>query len=106
MICQPNIWSEKSYGGFLDNVNTEVSIITGSLSHKHSVDNKASLFKTVNNLNSIKFSINKVLLNYLNTEGKFLLDLIKDDNEAHRAITLKIAESFSNIPFYLNVHSD
>jgi len=29
MICKPNIWSEDSYGGFLDNINKEVSIITG-----------------------------------------------------------------------------
>jgi len=104
MICQPNNWSEDSFGGFLDNVKKEVDIITGSLSHSHLVENKASLFKSINYLNSIKFSINKALLDYLNNDGKFLLDFIKEDT--HRIITLKIAESFSNIPFYLNVHAD
>jgi hypothetical protein len=106
MICKPNNWSEYSFGGFLDNVNKEVDIITGSLSHSHLVENKASLFKSINYLNSIKFSINKSLLDYLNNDGKFLLDLIKEDNVTQRFITLKIAESFYNIPFYLNVHAD
>lgn len=106
MICKPNIWSEDSYGGFLDNVNKEVSIITGSQSHSHLVENKEALFKSINYLNSIKFSINTLLLEYLNNEGNFLLDLIKEDNDTQRAIVLKIAESFSKVPFYLNVHAD
>jgi hypothetical protein len=106
MVCKPNFWSEDSFGGFLDNKNKEVSIITGSHQHKHSIENKAFLFKTINYLNSIKFSINNTLLNYLNYEGKFLLDLIKEDNEIQRAITLKIAQTFSNVPFYLNAHAD
>ena len=72
MVCQPNIWSEKSYGGFLDNVNTEVDIITGSHRHSHLLENKEALFKSLNYLNTIKFSINKVLLNSLNNEGMFL----------------------------------
>jgi hypothetical protein len=47
-----------------------------------------------------------MLLDYLNNEGSFLLDLIEADNILHRIITLKIANTFSNIPFYLNVHAD
>lgn len=106
MICKPNIWSEDFYGGFLDNINKEVSIITGSNRHKHLVENKEALFKTINNLNSIKFSVNNTLLDYLQNEGKFLLDFIKEENKLQRDIILKIAESFSNVPFYLNVHAD
>jgi hypothetical protein len=106
MVCKPNLWSEDSFGGFLDNINKEVPIITGSHQHNHLVENKEALFKTVNYLNSIKFSINNTLLNYIKNEGKFLLEEIKGDNDTQRIITLKIAESFSNIPFYLNVHAD
>ena len=106
MVCKPNVWSEESFGGFLDNVNKMEDIITGSHHHNHLVENKKALFKTINNLNSIKFSVNNLLLDYLQKEGKFLLDFIKEDNDIHRTMTLKIAESFSNIPFYLNVQAD
>jgi hypothetical protein len=106
MVCKPNIGSEESYGGFLDNKNKEVSIITGSHRHNHLVENKEALFKSINNLNSIKFSINNTLLDYLNNEGKILLYLIKEENKLQRAIILKIAKSFFNVPFYLNVHAD
>ena len=87
MICKPNIWSEDSYGGILDNINKEVDIITGSQSHL--VENKEALFKSINYLNSIKFTINNLLLDYLKNEGNFLLDLIKEDNDTQRAIVLK-----------------
>jgi len=106
MVCEPNIWSEESFGGFLDNVNKEEGIITGSHRHSHSVENKEALFKSVNYLSSLKFSINNMLLDYLKNEGNFLLDFIKADNDLQRDITLKIADSFSKIPFYLNVHAD
>ena len=105
MICKPNIWSEDSYGGFLDNINKEVDIITGSKSHNHLVENKKALFKSINYLNSIKFSINNLLLDYLNNEGNYLLNSNKE-KEFQRAITLKIASTFSKVPFYLNVHAD
>jgi len=95
------------FGGFLDNINKEVPIITGSHQHSHLVENKEALFKTVNYLNSIKFGINNTLLNYIKKmKVNFLLEGIKGDSDTQRIITFKIAESFSNIPFYLNVHAD
>jgi hypothetical protein len=66
----------------------------------------SSLYKTVNYLNSKRFSINKTLLEYLKTEGQYLLDIIKPENILQREITLKIADLFSNVPFYLNVQAD
>lgn len=106
MICKPNVWSEDSFGGFLDNVNTEEDIVTGSHRHNHLIENKKALFKSINYLNSIKFSVNNTLLDYLENDGKFLLDLIKEDKDIHRTITLKIASSFANVPFYLNTQAD
>jgi DNA-directed RNA polymerase len=87
MIFKPNVWSEESFGGFLDNVNKEVDIITGSHRHNHLVENKKALFKSINYLNSIKFSVNNTLLEYLEKDGKFLLDLIKENNDIHRSLT-------------------
>ena len=81
-------------------MNKEVDIITGSHRHNHLIENKKALFKSINYLNSIKFSVNNILLEYLEKDGKFLLDLIKEDNDIHRTMTLKIAESFSNVTFY------
>jgi hypothetical protein len=66
----------------------------------------SSLYKAVNYLNSKRFSINKTLLEYLKTEGQYLLDIIKPENILQREITLKIADLFSNVPFYLNVQAD
>ena len=106
MLCQPNPWNDKSYGGYLENKSLELSIITGSSSQDHNIENKNLLFKAVNYLNSIKFGVNNLLLDYLTNEGKYLLELIKPDNVIHREITLKIAKLFSKVPFYLNVHAD
>lgn len=92
---------------FLENKIQGVSIITGSNKHNHKVENKGSLYKAINYLNSIKFGINLDLLNYLKTDGNYLLkDDLNDTDSLQRTITLKVADSFKNIPFYLNVHAD
>jgi len=111
MICEPNQWSDNLHGGFLENKFEQKSIITGSFQHKHTVENKLNLYKAVNYLNSIKFGVNVYLLNYLENEGNFLLDSennqeIDKSEELQREITLKVARTFSNIPFYLSTHSD
>jgi DNA-directed RNA polymerase len=106
MLCKPNLWSDESFGGYLDNRSKEVSIITGASHHDHKIENKNSLFKAINYLNSIKFGINNLVLDYLNNEGKYLLDSIKPKNKLQREITLKIGQLFSKVPFYLNVHAD
>lgn len=106
MLCRPNIWNDNSYGGYLENKIREVSIITGTSIHGHKIENKDSLFKAVNYLNSIKFGVNNLLLDYLMNEGRYILDHIEADNDLQRNITLEIAKLFSQVPFYLNVHAD
>jgi len=46
------------------------------------------------------------LLNYLGKEGKYFLDAITPENSMQREITLKIAQLYSKVSFYLNVHAD
>nr|QWO71396.1 RNA polymerase [Termitomyces sp. K1Ag] len=106
MICKPNEWSEKSFGGFLENKIKEVSIITGSSRQGHKVENKEALFKAINYLNSIQFGINNLLLDYLSKEGKYLLEDMKSQDDVQRDLTLEIARLFSKVPFYLNVNAD
>jgi hypothetical protein len=103
MLCEPNLWGKISFGGYLENKSKEVSIITGNTPHNHKIEDKDSLFKAINYLNSIRFGINNLVLDYFN-EGKYLLDSIKPDNDLQREITLKVAQLFSKIPFYLNTH--
>ena len=106
MICKPNLWSKDKFGGFLENKKLELSLITGSIYHKHKIEDRNNLYKTVNYLNSIKFTINTLLLDFLNNEGNYLLEEIKPSNDLQRIITLKIAEIYKNIPFYLTVNAD
>lgn len=107
MICIPNQWSDSSFGGFLENKTQGISVITGSSKHKHSVEIRDKLYKAINCINSIQFGINEDLLNFLSNEGKFILeDQLNSSDSLQRQITLKIAETFKNVPFYLNVHSD
>lgn len=107
MICIPKNWTENVYGGFLSNEIIESDIITGINNHHHKIENKNLIYKAVNYLNSIKFGINRLLLNYITSkEGKYILELVKPDDELQRVITLEVAELYSNIPFYLNTHAD
>jgi len=106
MLCEPNKWSDSCFGGFLENKTQCVGIITGSSNHNHKMENKDNLYKAINYLNSIKFCINNLLLNYLLNEGNYLLNEEKEIDNLQREITIKIAKTFSKTPFYLNVHSD
>ena len=109
MLCKPNKWSDSSFGGYLENKIKRNSIITGSLNHKHTTQNKQSIYSAINYLNSIKFNINKDLLHFIKNEGNYLLDREdKTDKSYHlqRDITLKLAELYANVPFYLTVNSD
>jgi len=107
MICKPNEWSDTKFGGYLSNEHICNTVITGSNYHEHSVENKEMLYKSINYLNSIKFSINNKLLRYLLNEGSYLFDNYTK-NTLQRDITLKVAETFANCnkPFYLSVHAD
>jgi|SRR5882757_2025040 len=105
MISEPVKWSDNLSGGYISNQEMGLSIITGSKKHAHIITNKDSLYKAVNYMSSIKFSINNLLLEYLKNEGSYLLD-IDDGDKLQRDITLKIASTFLNIPFYLTNYAD
>ena len=93
MVAQTLKWSEKSYGGFLINGEQQNDITTGSIKkHKHIIEEKEGLYNAINTLNSIKFRINNELLEYINSDGQYLLleDNTKD-TEIQQFITLKIA---------------
>lgn len=107
MICKPNEWTKDTYGGYLSNKIKHNDIITstGELSHK--TENKDSIYKAVNYLNTIKFSVNNLLLDYLlSSEGSYILEHIKPEDELQRKLTLFVAQFFKNICFYLNTHTD
>lgn len=106
MISKPVNWSSKTYGGYLKNGDLKHGVITKSSDNKHQTKNMKLLYKAVNILNSTKFSVNNLLLNYLLNEGKFLLQEVKPKDELQRTITLKLAETLSKTPFYLTVRSD
>lgn len=61
MLCKPNLWNDNLFGGYLENTYKKVSLISGNSFHKHKLENKDSLFKAINNLNSIKFGINNLV---------------------------------------------
>jgi|GEM_PF-1290246 len=113
MLCQPNKWSDTEYGGFLENQYTKNSIITGSFNQKHTMENKDSFFKAVNTLNSNKFIINTLLLNFLDNEGFYILlqffKNLKDKTDKTQVkVTLKIAKILAqfNHPLYINHSGD
>lgn len=72
-----------------------------------------SLYNCINKLNSIKFKINNLLLNYLENEGHYILDhffsQLKNNTEiSQNLMTLNLAIAYSNlkIPFYINTNAD
>jgi hypothetical protein len=94
-----------------------IDLIGGNyLKHGHEVKNRESLYQAVNYVNRIKFKINTDLLDYLNGKGSFLLNepipTDKSEVEAYKSnelqtkITLKIAQTYRDIDFYLNIHTD
>lgn len=109
MLCKPANWGEKEYGGFLENKSLKKEIYTQSPTNKHKLENKKLLYNAVNYLNAIQFEINIDLLEFLANEGISLFynnDAISDSERLQKAITIKIADTYKNIPFYLNTHAD
>lgn len=109
MLCEPAKWGDKKYGGFLENDNLKKEIYTKSPSNKHKIENKELLYNSVNYLNSIQFEINTDLLEFLAKKGNSLFysnEGISESERLQQAITLKIAETYKNIPIYLNTHTD
>ena len=109
MICIPKLWSDKNKGWFItyDDEGNNNSVITGSAYHKHEVENMENLYSAVNSLSSVKFAINNDLLNYLKGEGAYIIkESESTEKDLQNTISLKMAEIYSNTPFYLNVHAD
>jgi len=109
MLCKPAKWENKKYGGFLENDILKNEIYTKSHSNKHKMENKQLLYDSVNYLNSIQFEINIDLLEFLTKKGNSLFytdDDISESESLQQAITIKIAETYKNIPIYLNTHAD
>jgi len=118
MLCQPNKWNSKEYGGYLNNNIEKNNLITGiGANNYHKIYNLNNLYKAVNYLNSLKFKVNNELLdfvitnkstifkNYYHSDKTLTEDRI-NDNILRDFVTLEIAKTFSNIPFYLNTFAD
>jgi DNA-dependent RNA polymerase len=104
MICKPEIWDDTHYGGFLENAIRKDDLITNK--EKHTMENRKPLYDAINYLNSIEFSINSLLFNFLKNDGEYLLNEVKTKDTLQRNITLQVAETYLNKTFYLNVRAD
>lgn len=115
MICQPNKWSDTQFGGYLNNKIEKNDLISGlGTNNSHKVKSLKNLYNAVNYLSSIKFRVNTELLDYIlinkdiifkdyyNTVNKEKLK----DKILRDVVTLEIAKTFLNIPFYLNTFAD
>lgn len=107
MVCTPGEWGPNKYGGYLENKIIQEKIVTGSIKYNaHEYKNLDMLYNTINYFNNIQFGINNSLLEFIEGEGSYLLPT--EDKEAlyNFNISIKIANLFKNIPFYLNTHAD
>ena len=96
MLCPPNKWSETEYGGYLINKDLQEDLIIGRKDHKHTTTNRDILYNTVNIMSAIKFEVNKDLLYYLKTDGKYLLDsLIKLYSGSIKILDSRLAFQYS-----------
>lgn len=83
--------------------------------HDHKIEYRKNLYEAINTLNSVKFKINKALLNFLENDetGIFLfnsyMEDLKSKGEKYQTdLTIKIAKAYStlNVPIYLTTHAD
>jgi len=100
-VCKPNRWATNLYGGFLENKKCKEKIISTKFNNKHKTKNLKVIYQSANILNQIEFGINNILLDYLMTDGKYLLA-----NHLQEQITLKLSNMYRNIPIYLTVKAD
>jgi DNA-directed RNA polymerase len=110
MCHKPNEWSDDKRGGFLTNMvgkGKGEDLIQGSaLKEKHLIENKKELFNSINYLDSIKFKINNDFLDFILNDGYFLLSSEDEKNWTQNLISIKIAQTFINTPFYINTFAD
>lgn len=109
MISTPNLWSEKSYGGFLENAHIKKELVTGSSYHDHKLLMNDNLYKAINYLNSLQFTVNKDLLEYISNKGQYLINHFREidpKNYINLITSLQVAEVYKNSIFYLNTNID
>lgn len=96
-----------NYGGHLFNESRGNDIVTSNKEFAHIIENKEPIYRAVNYLNSIKFGVNTNLLNYLlSPSGSYILNMVKPDDVLQQTITIKTAQLYKNIYFYLNTQTD
>lgn len=111
MVAKPKTWSLNSYGGYYRNEIIKKGVVTKSnLDNNHIIEINDFMLRGVNILNETEFEVNTLMLNYLNSDGRYLLehDNLNDDNSTKLAkqITLSICECYKNNKFYLTVNCD
>ncbi len=111
MVCKPLLWGVDKYGGNLLNNsdNYKNKLVVGSYHHSHIISVNNEIYDAINKLNSFKFKINSDILNYIQTDGAFILDHFKNekyDSYINNIITMDIARVYKDTPFYLNVNID
>ena len=115
MISKPKAWTCNNNGGYYFEKYSTQGVITGKDINKqgHKMENKKVLFNTINKLNSIEFSVNQELLEYLNTDESFKIkeyifqSIVPKSSDFYQFIyTFYIAKIFSNNKFYLPTKAD
>jgi DNA-directed RNA polymerase len=114
MIAPPIEWKEgnssDSYGGIVSNESRKIAITPKIKGHRHTMENKSSIYKAVNAMAKVKYEINKDVFNYLKENSEFIKKAYKIDYSKSQMIhdyyTLAISESFLDIPFYLSLQTD
>ena len=109
MISPPIRWSDKKVGGYLNNQIMKNDIVSGSTFHGHKLENRENLYKAVNNMASIKFKYNNLLIDFLENDGKYLLEIFKNSSKSELyqiSTTLNIAKVYRDIPIYIPLQVD
>lgn len=113
MLEKPDLWSENQIGGFLTTHFKKKSLITNPKvgSNSHETSNLSKAYKVINQLNSIEFEINNLLLEYLLNEGSWILEYIKsisnNDEWIYNKLTINLAKTFSKSKkFHFNHYLD
>lgn len=115
MICNPVNWSDNQSGGYLNNNFLDYPLIAGiGVNNSHEVKNLDNLYKAINYSSNIKFAVNFEALDFIliNKENLFKdyydgINLSEiNDHILRDTVTLEVAKTYRNIPFYLNTYAD
>jgi len=115
MICEPVKWSQNQSGGYLKNQFLEHPLITGiGINNSHEIANLDNLYKAINYSSSIKFTVNSEILDFIVKNNEILFKNYYDgidlseikDHILRDTVTLEVAKTYKDIPFYLNTYAD